>query len=313
MKLKPKIIDIAKCITSRYYKGFSNYNPENAVVEMIKKEEDIIEKIEEFGNKNSCYKPHDKAVCYPIYTQDFVRTGFLDIAPTLAARDYKDPKWVIEDTNKTRYCVAMRGRYNGDKTEQRLELQKSGCTNTLTGVQKDNLIIEKDKIEVVRVIGGLGETKSNNGTQYYQQDRVYSSDGVALSIPSQLAGGSYKYLVKQKPICTQGKEIEIASTILNGYHRTNMTGFNADNGVLEKMEGEEMETYRIRKLTPKECWRLMGFTDEEFDRAEKVSSNTQLYKQAGNSIVVDVLAAIIEQIFEPAELSGQLTIFDLEE
>ena len=45
---------------------------------------------------------------------------------------------------------------------------------------------------------------------------------------------------------------------------------------------------RIRKLTPKECWRLMGFNDEDFEKAEKVNSNTQLYKQAGNSIVVDV-------------------------
>lgn len=46
---------------------------------------------------------------------------------------------------------------------------------------------------------------------------------------------------------------------------------------------------RIRKLTPRECYRLMGFSDAEFDKAEKVNSNTQLYKQAGNSIVVDVL------------------------
>lgn len=47
---------------------------------------------------------------------------------------------------------------------------------------------------------------------------------------------------------------------------------------------------RIRKLTPKECWRLMGFNDEEFERAESAGiSNTQLYKQAGNSIVVDTL------------------------
>lgn len=47
---------------------------------------------------------------------------------------------------------------------------------------------------------------------------------------------------------------------------------------------------RIRKLTPKECWRLMGFKDEEFERAESAGiSNTQLYKQAGNSIVVDTL------------------------
>ena len=55
---------------------------------------------------------------------------------------------------------------------------------------------------------------------------------------------------------------------------------------------------RIRKLTPKECWRLMGFTDEEFERAAKVNSNTQLYKQAGNSIVVDVLVNIFTNLFK---------------
>ena len=53
---------------------------------------------------------------------------------------------------------------------------------------------------------------------------------------------------------------------------------------------------RIRKLTPRECWRLMGFTDEDFDRAKEVNSDTQLYKQAGNSIVVDVLEAIFGEM-----------------
>ena len=57
------------------------------------------------------------------------------------------------------------------------------------------------------------------------------------------------------------------------------------------------EPLRIRKLTPKECWRLMGFTDEDFSKAEKVNSNTQLYKQAGNSIVVNVLEALFAQLF----------------
>ena len=54
--------------------------------------------------------------------------------------------------------------------------------------------------------------------------------------------------------------------------------------------------YRIRKLTPKECWRLMSFTDEDFHKAEKVNSNTQLYKQAGNSIAVLVLESIFKQM-----------------
>ena len=53
---------------------------------------------------------------------------------------------------------------------------------------------------------------------------------------------------------------------------------------------------RIRKLTPKECWRLMGFDDVDFKKAEKVNSNTQLYKQAGNSIVVNVLEAILKNL-----------------
>ena len=55
---------------------------------------------------------------------------------------------------------------------------------------------------------------------------------------------------------------------------------------------------RIRKLTPKECWRLMGFDDEDFEKAAKVNSNTQLYKQAGNSIVVNVLMAIFKELIK---------------
>lgn len=57
-----------------------------------------------------------------------------------------------------------------------------------------------------------------------------------------------------------------------------------------------LDGVRIRKLTPKECWRLMGFDDTDFEKAEKVNSNTQLYKQAGNSIVVNVLEAILKEL-----------------
>ena len=58
----------------------------------------------------------------------------------------------------------------------------------------------------------------------------------------------------------------------------------------------EIYLIRIRKLTPRECWRLMGFTDEDFDKAQEVNSNTQLYKQAGNSIVVPVLEGIFKEL-----------------
>ena len=98
-----------------------------------------------------------------------------------------------------------------------------------------------------KVIGDIGEKKSNNGTQWYQQDRIYDNN-VGLSL----------------------------STTAQPYY--------PDNNL------------RIRKLTPKECWRLMGFDDSDFDKASKVNSNTQLYKQAGNSIVVNVLEGILKEL-----------------
>ena len=57
------------------------------------------------------------------------------------------------------------------------------------------------------------------------------------------------------------------------------------------------ENMKIRKLTPKECWRLMGFADEDFEKAKNAGvSNSQLYKQAGNSIVVNVLMGILNNL-----------------
>ncbi len=73
-------------------------------------------------------------------------------------------------------------------------------------------------------------------------------------------------------------------------------------------EGAVDETYdlpyAIRKLTPNECWRLMGFKDEEFKKAEEVCSNSSLYKQAGNSIVVDVLVQIFGSLFNALDAAN---------
>ena len=75
-------------------------------------------------------------------------------------------------------------------------------------------------------------------------------------------------------------DLDIARTIHNtGLNRTD------DNFVVD----DKQLNLRIRKFTPKECWRLMGFRDKLFDKAQAVNSNSQLYKQAGNSIVTTVL------------------------
>lgn len=62
---------------------------------------------------------------------------------------------------------------------------------------------------------------------------------------------------------------------------------------------------RLRKFTPKECWRLMGFDDADVENAAKVCSNGQLYKQAGNSIVVNVLMAIFKELFLPQKTRSE--------
>lgn len=59
----------------------------------------------------------------------------------------------------------------------------------------------------------------------------------------------------------------------------------------------------IRRLTPLESWRLMGFDDEDYNRAANVNSNIQLYKQAGNSIVVNVLESIFSELLNVQELT----------
>ena len=72
---------------------------------------------------------------------------------------------------------------------------------------------------------------------------------------------------------------QIANTLLTG----------ESQGVVEP-------DFRIRKLTPRECWRLQGFPDWAFDKAQEVNSNSQLYKQAGNSVTVNVIAAIAKEL-----------------
>lgn len=97
------------------------------------------------------------------------------------------------------------------------------------------------------------------------------------------------------------KETDIANTLLARDYK----GFgNQDmNAVIRIPQATETgvcrieSPIRIRKLTPKECFRLMGFSDKDFEAAANVVSNSQLYKQAGNSIVSDVLYYILRELY----------------
>lgn len=85
---------------------------------------------------------------------------------------------------------------------------------------------------------------------------------------------------------------------LPGLSRTLKCDDSACVCVQQLNDNDMAKVYRIRKLTPKECWRLMGCKDEDFDKVKAAGvSDSQLYKMAGNSIVVNVLEGIFTQLF----------------
>ena len=143
------------------------------------------------------------------------------------------PKVIIEDF----YANRERGE---EENPPHVELGEEGIVNSLTTVQKDNLVMEKK----INKVGQISNENSQCGT-------VVSDEGLSPT----LSAGTH------------------------GYANTHVC-----------------KEYRIKKLTEKECFRLMGFKDSDFEKARAVNSATQIYKQAGNSIVKQVLMAIFLQM-----------------
>lgn len=128
--------------------------------------------------------------------------------------------------------------------------------------------------------------------------RVYSDEGISPTLTSMEGGNRQPKIIDDMYKNREKREYEKYCPTL----RRERNGLKVVQHKIEIKENHETVTatnknYRIRKLTPKECWRLMGFGDEDFEKARAVGiSNTQLYKQAGNSIVVDVLEKILEKL-----------------
>lgn len=148
----------------------------------------------------------------------------------------------------------------------------------------------------VNVIGSL-EAK------FESTNRIYDVRGCSPTL-STMQGGNQepKILEEQHIVAMRGRNPDNPSdrTVgspteqrleMNMQGTSNcLTSVQKDNLLLEKPQ------YRIRKLTPMECGRLMGVSDEDIDKMATVNSNTQLYKQFGNSIVVDVMCAMFKNL-----------------
>jgi site-specific DNA-cytosine methylase len=254
------------------------------------------------------------------------------------------------------FIVASRGRNpenpsdrtTGAPTEQRLEPNLSGCTNTLTSVQKDNYVcvptseknlwtdtqkkmvtedgnikryINSDVVDEFGV-GDCADISFPNG--YNKANRVF--DGYSPAINGTTTQSSF--IVKEPIIyddynsrvssdqdaintltCNCGASAErngvkiiepvIVDDIYNNreprlYDEYSPTLRSERTGL--KVAEEDIK-WRIRKLTPKECVRLMNFADSDYEAISKYVSNSAIYKQCGNSIVVSCLVAIMSSLF----------------
>lgn len=226
---------------------------------------------------------------------------------TLVATDYKQPKQIIDypklvggfgetnfgsqfrqgnrvyDSNAIAMCLtasplgntggnsylytvdvengAIRGRYNEDgNIEQQLELRTDGIVNTITTVQKDNVVVI-------------------NGKETFE----YKPSGE--NVIGVMGGGQHPKILEHNTICEQRTDEELR--------------FFKDNICGDKRVIETNPSFRIRKLTPKECLRLMGLSDEDICKMKTVGlSDSALYKLAGNSIVKQVLDALHRNMFQ---------------
>ena len=130
---------------------------------------------------------------------------------------------------------------------------------------------------------------------------VYETDGIAPTIRA-YQGGGLEPKIRVKEATSKGyAEAEVGDSVNlshpNSKTRRGRVRKQVANTLLTgESQGVIEPDFRIRKLTPRECWRLQGFPDWAFDKAQEVNSNSQLYKQAGNSVTVNVIAAIAKEL-----------------
>lgn len=191
-----------------------------------------------------------------------------------------DERYYLTDKTMKTYC-----RDFGSKGKM---LDKEKYSSTLTasmgGVGANVPIIVDGKLD----IKGQDQIK-----------RVYDSDGVSPTLSTMQGGNRQPKIVEDFYKNRNPDNPNDRTTGAPTKQRLEPKFDGTTNTITTVQKDNYVATpYRIRKLTPKECWRLMGFDDTDFRKAEKVNSNTQLYKQAGNSIVVNVLEAILKNLME---------------
>ena len=241
-------------------------------------------------------KVNKSGVCPTLTTRpEGFKTAILPVVGAMRGRNPEDPS----------------DRTAGVPTEQILEINEKGLCNALTTVQKDNLVIEEDKQDYVsRRYNEFIEEKGYVPEMFVAYNKTEIKD-VAPTLTGQCSSpsGSSAVLKLETPV-----KVNVANK--KGYEEANPGDYvnitypgsktkrgRVGNGVAHTLtcgDGNAVitENVRIRKLTPRECLRLMGWKDEQIDKIVVAKiSGTQQYRQAGNGIVVQVLESIFKALF----------------
>ena len=190
------------------------------------------------------------------------------IVPTICARDYKDPKYVCETNLKKELCNNL---ITSGKVKENDVIRHSYSTSRMSGEKKD---IQQNNISPTL------DTRCDCLGIVVKDDLKYVDKKLLETIAN------------NDGIIPEFADLYNARPINNGIAGTLSTSCGNDCGC---GSFAYINNLRIRKLTPKECFRLMGVKDKDFERIAKNQSNASLYHLAGDSIVVNVLMAIFKQ------------------
>lgn len=219
-------------------------------------------------------------------SEDKVRKFIMNLQNTINEDDSNFPRF-IGNINRPDFGTGYAGGvWDTNNISPTLTTMQGG------GRQPHIMTVNKGKNEVKQV-GNIVDTGNWDNPQ---RGRIYSPDGCSPALNCCGGGG-----LEPKIICGIDKSLNGTKFIDNA----NCLTAREDRGISNRksegtaiMEFNQTTKIRIRKLTPKECFRLMGFDDSAYEAASNVVSNSQMYKQTGNSIVVDVLYYILVELYK---------------
>lgn len=227
---------------------------------------------EVIGNKN--IKDFQK------WQQKLESLGYSNYVKILNAKDY-----VIPQNRKRCFMVSILGNYKYEFPKPfQLELRLKDMLQS----EVDEKFYLSAKMIAFFIKNEKKQKEKGNGFRF----TITDGNCIAKAITTRAGGRMDDNFIKVKGNIKNWKQRGVVYDIDGVGPTLCATDYKTPKLIAENI----IDSFRIRKLTPLECWRLMGFDDEDFEKASKVNSNTQLYKQAGNSIVVNVLFYIFKNL-----------------